>query len=66
MVAKDTAERQREFRERRKETHVRIGDVWLSKPTAERLQALANYYGLAQVQMVEKAIDDTPVPVSEE
>lgn len=65
MVAKDVAERQREFRERRKETHVRMGDVWLPKETAEHLQDLASYYGLPQVQMVEKAIDDAHAAWSE-
>ena len=58
MVAKDTAERQREFRERRKETHTRMGDVWLPNATYEHLQDLAGFYGLPAVQMLEKCVDD--------
>ncbi len=58
MVAKDGAERQRDFRERRKETHTRLTDMWLLNERVPQLDDLCGYYGLPRMAMIEKLIED--------
>lgn len=58
MTAKDLAERQREFRERRKETHTRMGELWLPNETLPMLDDLCGYYGLGRAAMLGKLIVD--------
>ena len=65
MVAKDGAERQREFRERRAATHTRINDVWLRNELVPMLDDLANYYGIGRAAMLEKLIEDRHAAWSE-
>lgn len=65
MVAKDVAERQREFRERRAATHTRINDVWIRNELVPMLDDLANYYGIGRAAMLEKLIEDRHAAWSE-
>ena len=72
MVAKDGAERQRDFRERRKDTHTRLTDMWLTNEVLPLLDDLCAYYGLGRAAMIEKLVvdrhaawsqgDDAPAP----
>jgi len=65
MTAKDLAQRQREFRERRAATHTRINDVWLRNELVPMLDDLANYYGIGRAAMLEKLIEDRHAAWSE-
>lgn len=65
MVAKDGAERQRDFRERRAATHTRINDLWLPHAVIERLDDLRHYYGVSRLAMLEKLIEDRHAAWSE-
>ena len=65
MVAKDGAERQRDFRERRKDTHTRLTDMWLLNELVPKLDDLANYYGVGRASMLEKLIADRHAAWSE-
>ena len=58
MVAKDGAERQRDFRERRKDTHTRLTDMWLTNEVLPLLDDLCAYYGLGRAAMIEKLVVD--------
>lgn len=59
MVAKDGAERQREFRERRAETHTRVlGETWIRNELVPMLDDLTSYYGIGRQAMLEKLIED--------
>lgn len=65
MTAKDVAERQREFRERRKETHTRMGELWIANELVPMLDDLCGYYGLGRLAMLEKLIADRHAAWSE-
>ena len=65
MTAKDIAQRQREFRERRAATHTRINDVWLRNELVPMLDDLASYYGIGRAAMLEKLIEDRHAAWSE-
>ena len=74
MTAKDVAERQREFRERRAATHTRLGELWLANEVLPMLEDLCGYYGVGRLVMLEKLIadrhaawsegDDSPAPAA--
>jgi hypothetical protein len=65
MTAKDLAERQREFRERRKETHTRMGELWIKNELVPMLDDLTGYYGIGRLAMLEKLIEDRHAAWSE-
>ena len=65
MTAKDVAERQREFRERRAATHTRLGELWLANEVLPMLKDLCGFYGLGRLAMIEKLIEDRHATWSE-
>lgn len=66
MTAKDLAQRQREFRERRAETHTRVlGETWIRNELVPMLDDLCGYYGVGRQAMLEKLIEDRHAAWSE-
>lgn len=65
MVGMDTKERQAGWRERKKQTHARIGDLWVRNELVPMLDDLCGYYGLGRMAMLEKLIEDRHAAWSE-
>ena len=74
MVGMDTKERQASWRERRKQTCTRIGELWIANELVPLLDDLTGYYGIGRVALIEKLIadrhaawsegDDAPAPAA--
>lgn len=58
QAAMDTRERQATWRERKKQTHTRIGDLWLRNDLVPVLDALCARYGVGRVEMIERLIEE--------
>ncbi len=58
QAAMDIKERQASWRERKKQTCTRIGDVWIRNELVPMLDDLTGHYGVGRVAMIEKLIDD--------
>ena len=58
MVGMDTKERQATWRERRKQTCTRIGELWIANELVPLLDDLTGYYGIGRVALIEKLIAD--------
>lgn len=65
MVGMDTKERQAGWRERKKLTCTRIGDVWVRNELVPMLDDLCGYYGLSRMAMMERLIEDRHAAWSE-
>ena len=58
QAAMDIKERQASWRERKKQTCTRIGDVWIRNELVPKLDDLCAHYGLSRMAMIEKLIED--------
>ena len=65
QAAMDTKERQASWRERRKQTCTRIGELWIRNELVPMLDDLAGYYGIGRVALIEKLIEDRHAAWSE-
>ena len=65
MVGMDTKERQASWRERRKQTCTRIGELWIANELVPLLDDLTGYYGIGRVALIEKLIADRHAAWSE-
>lgn len=65
MVGLDTKERQASWRERKKQTCTRIGDVWIRNELVPMLDDLTGHYGVGRVALIEKLIEDKHAAWSE-
>lgn len=65
VAAMSVRERQKAWRERRKETHTRLGDVWLPQDVVMQLDEIAAYHSLTRIEMLETVIRDSYAAWSE-
>ena len=65
QAAMDTKERQASWRERRKQTCTRIGELWIRNELVPMLDDLAGYYGIGRIALIEKLIEDRHAAWSE-
>ena len=65
QAAMDVKERQASWRERRKQTCTRIGELWIRNELVPMLDDLAGYYGIGRVALIEKLIEDRHAAWSE-
>jgi hypothetical protein len=65
MAGKTNQERQKEYRERRAETHKRVSDIWISKDADGAWSRLAKHHGMTRLAYLEKVLVETDQALTE-